>query len=201
MTPKRKLQLIIVAAMTFALIFNILLGMYLTQARQVEKEEKIAERYWFVLHRKSNREELFLGNPGDKSKSRLIKTFAVRVGIPSERPTPLPQLLGKEYWVMTTKEEQRDNPETAPYFLTLDVPAPSEAPYGPVPYEECNGQQCDWVRPGPFGLHGVNGDLSRLTADDPGSSGCIRHRDEDITYLYNLLDPKKYEIRYYIEDN
>ena len=68
-----------------------------------------------------------------------------------------------------------------------------------MPYTECNGQ-CNWILPGAFGLHGVNGDLSRLSIENPGSSGCIRHSDEDITYLYNNLDPQKEEIRYYIED-
>ena len=158
------------------------------------------ESHWFILYRKSNREELYKGVPGDKSKSRLLKTFTVKTGIPGERPTPLPSLVGREYWVMTEEFVVTDDPETMPYFLALDIPAPSDPPYGPAPYTECNGEQCDWVRPGLFGLHGINGDPSRLSPQNPGSSGCIRHSDEDITYLYNLLDPKKEEIRYYIED-
>jgi len=28
----------------------------------------------------------------------------------------------------------------------------------------------------------------------------VRHRDEDITYIYNLLEPEREEIRYYVED-
>jgi hypothetical protein len=196
---KRLLKIIIGVVVGIVVINTVLASFLLSNRTQPEKQP--VEKYWFVLHRKSNKEELLLGVPGEKSKSKLIKTFQVRVGIPNERPTPLPQLLGREYWVMTAKEEQKDNPETAPYFLTLNVPAPDEPPYGPVPYKECNGVQCDWVRAGPFGLHGVNGDPSRLTSDDPGSSGCIRHTDEDITYLYNLLDPHESEIRYYIEDN
>jgi hypothetical protein len=112
----------------------------------------------------------------------------------------LPQLLGKKYWLITKKFDTRNNPETSPYFLELNVPAPAVAPYGPSPYTECNGSQCNWQLPGPFGLHGINGDLTRLDSDNPGSSGCIRHTDEDITYLYNLLDPIKNEIRYYIKD-
>ena len=93
-----------------------------------------------------------------------------------------------------------DNPETAPFFLTLDIPAPETEPYGPVPYEECGGQ-CYWVVPGAFGLHGVAGNPSKLSREDPGSSGCIRHSDEDITYLYSLLSPAKEKIRYYVVDD
>lgn len=158
------------------------------------------ENYWFVLYRKSNTEELYKGIPGDKQNSQLIKTFTVKTGIPGERPTPLPQLMGRDYWVIIEKHEEKENPETAPYFITLDIPAPIDPPYGPVPYEECNGEQCDWVRPGYFGLHGVAGDPSRLSEEDLGSSGCIRHSDEDITYIYNLIDPHKEQIRYYVED-
>lgn len=153
---------------------------------------------WLILHRKSNTEFLYQGVPGDKKQSKLIKTFTVKVGIPSQRPTPLPQLLGREYWLITEKAASED-PETAPYFLTLDVPTGDEWPYGPTPYLECNGQ-CDWVTIGYFGLHGVNGKIDKLSKEDPGSSGCIRHSDEDIVYLYNLLEPEKEEIRYYIED-
>lgn len=155
--------------------------------------------YWFVLHRKSNVEFLYHGIPLDKEKSQLVKTFTVKAGIPGEKPTPLPKVLGREYWLVIKEEKSTDNPETAPYFLTLDVPVSEEEPFGPTPYLECNGQ-CNWILPGYFGLHGVNGDKSKLSKEDPGSSGCIRHRDEDITYLYNLLDPQKEEIRYYIED-
>lgn len=180
-------------------VINLTLGFFLIN--QYKKTEKPVEKYWFILHRKANREELLKGVPGDKNKSMIVKTFQVKVGIPGERPTPLPKLLGKEYWLLVAKEEQKDNPETAPYFLTLNIPAPTDEPYGPAPYNECNGQQCHWVLPGAFGLHGTAGQPERLSKDDPGSSGCVRHRDEDITYLYNLLDPKKEEIRYYIEDN
>lgn len=157
--------------------------------------------YWFLLHRKSNQEKLFYGVPDDQTKSTLVKTFVVKTGIPTERPTPLPELLGREYWLIIEKSESFDNPETAPYFLQFDVDAPSEWPYGPAPYMECGGQQCDWGMPGYFGLHGTGGDPSKLSDEDPGSSGCVRHSDEDITYLYNLLNPEEEEIRYYIEDN
>lgn len=162
--------------------------------------EKIQENYWFILHRKLNSEEMFYGVMGDRKKSKIVKTFKVKAGIMGERPTPLPQLVGREYWKIIKKESSIDNPETAPYFLQLDIPAPSEYPYGPVSYEECAGQ-CDWILPGYFGLHGVNGDETRVDAENPGSSGCVRHLDKDITYLYNLLDPENDEIRYYIEDN
>jgi lipoprotein-anchoring transpeptidase ErfK/SrfK len=158
----------------------------------------LSKSYWFVLHRKSNKEYLYTGIPGEVQKSTLVKKFTVKTGIPGERPTPLPQLVGRKYWVITKKEET-ENPETAPYFLTLNVPGIETEPYGPVPYNECAGQ-CNWILPGAFGLHGVNDDNSRLSAENPGSSGCIRHSDADISYLYNILDPQKEEIRYYIED-
>lgn len=156
--------------------------------------------YWLILHRKSNTEELFFGIPGDRNQSEAIKTFKVKTGMQGQRPTPLPSLLGREYWLIVDSWEETVDQETKPYFLKLDIEAPSEWPYGPVPYEECNGQ-CDWVKPGYFGLHGVGGDPSKLSDLDPGSSGCIRHSDEDITYLYNLLKPQEEEIRYYVEDN
>lgn len=155
-------------------------------------------RYWFLLKRKSNIEEFYQGVPGDIPKSTLVKTFKVKVGIPGERPTPLPQLLGREYWILT-KKAPSENPETSPYFLTLNVPTSEEEPFGPVPYLECNGQ-CNWVTPGEFGLHGTGGNSGKLSESDPGSSGCIRHSDQDITYLYNLLNPENEEIRYYIKD-
>ena len=156
--------------------------------------------YWFVLHRKSNSEDLYFGTPGNREESELVRTFAIKPGVPGESPTPLPQLLGKEYWLITDEWEEIENTETGPYFLLLNIDAPSDQPYGPVPYDECNGQ-CDWGKPGYFGLHGTGGDPSRLAESDPGSSGCVRHKDEDIAYLYELLDPKNSEIRYYVEDN
>lgn len=168
----------------------------------VDKEEiKVQEKdtYWFVLYRKSNKEELYRGIAGDKNNSKLLKIFQVKVGIPGERPTPLPQLLGREYWIIVEKHEELENPETAPYFLTLNIPVSDSEPFGPVPYVECNGQ-CNWVRAGSFGLHGTGGNPGKLSKEDPGSSGCVRHNDEDITFLYNLLDPQKDEIRYYVED-
>lgn len=155
--------------------------------------------YWFVLHRKSNKEFLYYGPPGEKQQSKLVKTFTVKVGVPGEKPTPLPQLVGRDYWLLVDKVEAHDNPETAPYFLTLDVPGVEEEPFGPVPYVECDGQ-CNWSLPGYFGLHGVNDDNTRIAAENPGSSGCVRHSDEDITYLYNLLDPKNEQVRYYVND-
>lgn len=158
--------------------------------------------YWLLLHRKSEREYLYQGVPGHAQKSLLVKTFHVKVGRPGERPTPLPHLVGRDYWIIIEKHPE-ESPETAPYFLTLDIPAPSESPYGPIPYLECGAvanKQCDWVTPGSFGLHGINGNSEKLSPNDPGSSGCIRHRDADITYLYQLLDLEDSEVRYYIED-
>lgn len=155
--------------------------------------------YWLLLHRKSNVEYLYSGVPGQKDKSTLVKTFTVKTGISGQSPTPLPQLLGRQYWIITNKEDSSENPETAPYFLTFDIPVSEYFPFGPSPYDECNGE-CNWQIPGYFGLHGVNGDENKLSNEDPGSSGCIRHFDEDIVYLYNLLNLQEDEIRYYIED-
>ena len=143
---------------------------------------------------------MYKGAPGDVNQSELVKTFTVKAGIPGERPTPLPKLLNREYWVITDKWDAREYPETAPYFLKLDIPVSEEWPYGPVPYDECAGQ-CDWELPGYFGLHGVNGDETKLSAIAPGSSGCVRHRDEDITYLFNTVNPQSEKVRYYVEDD
>lgn len=182
------------------LVTLISLGFYQWYRASQKKGVELAEKtYWFVLNRKSNKEYLYFGEEGVKENSALVKVFNVKAGIPGERPTPLPELLGKKYWEITSKIEVFDNPETAPYFLTLNIPASAEPPYGPTPYLECNGQ-CDWVLPGAFGLHGVNNDSSRLSEENKGSSGCVRHTDEDITYLYNLLDPQKEQVRYYIYD-
>lgn len=183
-------------------ILGLIIGLNVLRSNNLSSQTAAPEKsYWFVLHRESNIEDLYLGEPGDKSQSKLVKTFQVKTGIPGERPTPLPELVGRKYWKVIKEEAQFDNPETAPYFLTLDIPAPEEEPFGPVPYTECNGQQCSWILPGAFGLHGTASNPAKLADEDPGSSGCIRHSDEDITYLYNLLDPQKEEIRYYIEKN
>lgn len=167
---------------------------------------KTESSYWLILHRKSNLEFLYFGVPGEKNESRLIKTFRVKTGIPGERPTPLPKLLGRDYWLIVKKAESKDNPETAPYFLALDIPVSETEPFGPKPYLECSdpltgeAKQCNWEVLGEFGLHGIGGDDSKLSDEDPGSSGCIRHNDRDITFLYNFLDPENEEIRYYIKD-
>ena len=165
---------------------------------EVSKESNV-KTHWFILHRKSNQEFLYFGEPGNRINSVLVKVFKVKSGIPNKRPTPLPKLLGRKYWLVTGKYETFDNPETAPYFLALNIPVTEEMPFGPEPYLECNGQ-CNWELPGAFGLHGINGDSEKIAQTNPGSSGCIRHSDEDITYLYNLVDYEKSEIRYYIED-
>jgi hypothetical protein len=190
------------------LLLGVMLGVIgmnlLKQEKQVLSSEIEKQAYWFLLKRKSNIELLYKGVPGDEAQSLLVKTFVVKTGIPGEKPTPLPRLLGREYWVIIAKEVS-DNPETAPYFLTLNVPV-EEDWFGPSPYLECkdpetgNAVQCFWELPGYFGLHGINADESKISKENPGSSGCIRHRDEDITYLYNLIDPTKEEVRYYIED-
>lgn len=198
-TTKR--QIVVVCA---AFLFGIILAVFLpiNASSQLETEKTVKkEAYWFDLHRKSQVELLYFGIPGDRTESKLIKAFQVKTGMEG-RPTPLPQLYGRDYWVITKKYETTDIPETAPYFIELDVPHTEEYPFGPSPYLECGlnkDEQCNWELSGPFGLHGINGDLTRLDSTNPGSSGCIRHRDEDITYLYNLLDGEE-EVRYYIQD-
>lgn len=162
-------------------------------ANAVQKDDD----YWFLLHRKSGVELLYKGVSGNALESKLVRSFQVKTGAEG-KPTPLPQLYGRQYWEITKKYETRENFETAPYFLELNIPYGQEAPYGPVPYKECNGQ-CNWELPGPFGLHGVNADNSRLSKDNPGSSGCIRHTDTDITYLYSIIEPEN-NVRYYIQD-
>jgi len=185
----------VIAGLLLSFLFNVQnLGQ---RVPQVEKHE---DKYWLLLHRKSNIEYLYQGVAGDESNSKLIKKFEVKSGVPGQKPTPLPKLLGREYFLITQKFETRDNPETSPYFLMFDIEVEDAPPYGPTPYLECGGSQCNWELSGPFGLHGVNGDLTRLSADNPGSSGCVRHRDEDIIFLFHLLDPDRDEIRYYIED-
>ncbi len=163
-----------------------------------ENYKKAEQKYWFVLYRDTNTEYLYRGVPGDAAKSDVVRIFKVKVGTRGQSPTPLPTLAGRNYWTVIDKYSSAENPETAPYFIELDVPGGDAEPFGPVPYEECNGQ-CYWNLPGAFGLHGVNGDLSRLSDENAGSSGCIRHTDEDIVFLYELLDLKE-EIRYYVTE-
>ena len=200
----RLIHLIVIAA-GFFVLGTILGAFFLANHNSNSSKDSVLaadtknESYWLMLHRKSNVEYLYKGVSGDASQSELIKTFKVKTGIPGERPTPLPHLLRREYFLIIGKMVVQDNPEIAPYFLTLDIPTTDLEPYGPSPYVEFNGQ-CSWILPGAFGLHGVNGDLSKLSKEDMGSSGCIRHSDEDITYLYNILDPNREEIRYYIKD-
>jgi hypothetical protein len=180
-------------------IFGSLAAYFLT--RPVEKpieRGNPGDAYWMLLHRTSNVEYLLYGKPGIEGKSKKIRTFRVKAGVPGKKPTPLPRLAGREYWLITSKLDSHDNTETAPYFLILDIPIISSPPFGPKPYLECGGKQCDWGRPGYFGLHGVNGDESRLSASAEGSSGCVRHNDADITYLFTLLKPEKNPVRYYI---
>lgn len=179
-----------------------LFGLFAVDSFKPSEQTNIStpqKSHWLILHRKTGKEFLYYGVLGDRNNSKIVRTFQVKPGVAGESPTPLPSLLGRKYWLITKKESSADNPETAPYFLTLDIPATGEFPYGPDPYPECNGE-CDWILPGYFGLHGVNGNNSKLSTEDLGSSGCVRHSDEDITYLFNLLEPEKEEIRFYIED-
>ena len=192
---KKKLILLIILLIPIVSLFAIDFSSKAEQAEITTPKKS----HWLILYRKSGKEFLYYGIMGDANNSRLLKTFQVKPGIAGSSPTPLPKLLGRDYWLITKKESSADNPETAPYFLTLDIPTTGEFPYGPDPYPECNGE-CNWILPGYFGLHGVNGQSLKLSKEDPGSSGCVRHSDEDITYLFNLLEPEKEEIRYYIED-
>ena len=192
-------RLVIIALLIISII--TVLSFYLTSSPTAGSVQIVTPRksHWLVLHRKSENEYLYYGTAGDMNSSKLVRKFQVKAGIEGSSPTPLPKLLERDYWLITKKEPSMDNPETAPYFLTLDIPTTGDWPYGPVPYEECGGQ-CDWILPGYFGLHGINGNTVKLSKEDQGSSGCVRHADSDITYLFNLLDPEKEEIRYYIED-
>jgi len=195
-----KKKLLILAVLFVSLLFITLFTSYYTNSvKNKDTQPAPKKSHWFLLQRKNGRELLYYGVLGDLNNSRLIKTFQVKTGVNQKSPTPLPNLLGREYWLITKKESSIDNPETAPYFLTLNIPATDNWPYGPIPYMECNGQ-CEWTF-GYFGLHGVNGNSSKLSSDDLGSSGCVRHTDKDIEYLYNLLDPETEEIRYYIKDD
>lgn len=194
-----KIKIILLFALIFIIGIISIIPKQVNLSKRENKEITKENNYWLFLHRKSNKEYLYQGVPGDLSKSELIKLFTVKTGIPNEAPTPLPKILGKKYWRIIDKEMEPDSQNVGPHFLTLDIPSDGEYPFGPTPYEECIGQ-CNWLIPGYFGLHGVGGDLSKLSANDPGSLGCVRHKDEDITYLYNVINPKEQEVRYYIED-
>lgn len=196
---KRFKEVYFTTNLLFMFLAGILLGiafMYFVRPDKKIFVNESKKEHWMVLKRDENVEYLYWGEAGNRSNSDLVREFVVKTGVSGERPTPLPQKLGKNYWKIVKKYPSKENPETAPYFLELDVPI-EDGFFGPVPYDECNGQ-CSWELPGYFGLHGVNGDLSKLSKDDPGSSGCIRHSDEDITYLYNLLNVDE-GVRYYIE--
>ena len=187
---------------SLAAVFIGILGYVLYKVKIDPKDntpKAQTQEYWMLLERKSNKEYLYKGVPGEQKASRLIKSFIVKTGVKGKKPTPLPQLVGRDYWNIVDKMESFDNPETAPYFLVLDVPVGESEPYGPEPYLECDGQ-CNWELPGYFGLHGIASDESKLSKNNPGSSGCVRHTDRDITYLYNLFEPKKEPIRYYVLD-
>lgn len=173
------------------------------------------DAYWFLLERKSKKETLYQGKPGDRTNSRIIRSFQINPGWPGQTPTPISTKLGIPYWIITTyktntADEQKS--KLGPYFLSLNIPyndpgnncpinGVNKNCQGPTPYLECPDRannQCYWPVPGEFGLHGVGNSISRLT--DEGSNGCIRHSNDDITYLYNLLSKYNREIRYYTVD-
>lgn len=202
---KKIIAIILTVSAVFA--FSALATALYTNAQQktssqveTKSQEKETIQFWFLLKRASNEEILYHGTPGNENQSTRVKTFTVKTGVPGKKPTPLPELVGREYWKIVDKFETHENPETAPYFLQLDVPVSENEPYGPEPYKECEKNQCNWELPGYFGLHGVAGDNTKLSNENEGSSGCIRHSDEDITYLYNTLPIGQEEIRYYIQD-
>ena len=113
------------------ILTSIFLTIVLFIQLEVSREGKVSrvsggvqqnKSFWFILYRKSNQELLYFGEPGNKNDSALIKVFRVKSGIPNQRPTPLPNLLGRDYWLITQKFETADNPETSPYFSTLNIP-------------------------------------------------------------------------------
>src|SRR5688572_16212552 len=77
-------------------------------------QQKVAQNYWFMLHRKSKKEFLYQGIPGDLANSTLVKEFQVNVGIEGQRPTPLPELVGRAYWNLIAEYDTAADPETAP---------------------------------------------------------------------------------------
>lgn len=106
---------------TLALFFIFILvsGAYFFKTAVADQSKEILSQknYWFLLHRKSNKEFLYFGEPGKANKSALVKNFDVKTGAAGKRPTPLPQLLGREYWLVVDKIDSKENPETAPYFF------------------------------------------------------------------------------------
>jgi lipoprotein-anchoring transpeptidase ErfK/SrfK len=196
---KQTKLVLLIASVAILLSLGLFSLSTISTTQKAVNAAKTEQKYWLLLQRRSNQEFLYKGVPGDEKQSKLLRTFIVKPGVPGEKPTPLPELIGRQYWLITKKMDTSENPETAPYFLELDVPVGDTEPFGPQPYLECDGQ-CNWVLPGAFGLHGVNGDGTRLSSENTGSSGCVRHTDSDITYLYNLLDPQKEPVRYYIQD-
>lgn len=196
----QKMRTFVFMSVTIILIGTLGFLLYKVNRDPKDNTPKVqTQEYWMLLERKSNKEYLYKGVPGDRQESVSVKSFKVKTGVKGKKPTPLPQLVGRDYWNIVDKMESFDNPETAPYFLVLDVPVGESEPYGPEPYLECDGQ-CNWELPGYFGLHGVASDESKLSENNLGSSGCIRHTNRDITYLYNLFEPKKKPIRYYVVD-
>lgn len=167
------------------------------------------DNYWFLLDRLNKKEYLFQGPVGVRDRKYLVREFTVLPGLSGQTPTPVPSKVTptREYWTFnsaTLKSPVGDISNGGqPGFLKLDIPYDNSLG-GPVPYLECGPSgtsQCNWNTPGAFGLHGVD---NNHPLTDPGSSGCIRHNNTDIQYLYNLLsnvvNNNPNTIRYYIED-
>jgi len=108
----RSILIIIITALVVGIVGGIMLP--IIRRGEVEGVNTIREEkeYWLLLHRKSNKEYVYNGVPGDIMHSELIKTFNVKIGIPGKRPTPLPQKLGYAYWVIESEEKVVGNPET-----------------------------------------------------------------------------------------
>lgn len=186
----------------------------------VEKPE--GGDYWFLMNRIGKYEILYKGEPGVISKSKVVKVSRVNPGSPGKEPTPLPQKVGSQKYWLTTAGLITYRPENedayykfGPYFIPLNVPTSYRDPvcaneakakgevtedcYGPK-YEECGAsgaEQCNWLTAGQFAIHGNN----RL--DEEGSAGCVRHMNDDISEIYNLLkaENKLVGTRYYVIDD
>lgn len=159
--------------------------------------------YWLLLHREKGEETLFLGRPGDRSRSEVMRVFQVKMGNPEQSPFPHPELAGKAYYVLTGKEELSPWSAYAPYILPLDVPRDDAGQFAPPEGSDvvlsCS-DACYWNLPAEgFGLHGDRDDPAVWNEAYPGTSGGIVHKTADITFLYDLLSPAGSEIRYYVE--
>ncbi len=181
--------------------------------------QTLGNTYWFLLNRQKRYEILYKGTPEKITQSQVVKISTINPGSPGDEPTPIPQKLGKKFWSLTgeVRLHPQDSDPTGyekfgPYFIVLDVPFKNQPDpscnnngttdcYGPVPYKECGpslDQQCNWHTPGEFAIHGND------KLDPPGSAGCVRHSNTDITEIYDTLNNAKAinsNTRYYAIDS